>query len=77
MEIAELRWRIGAVFQDFMHYDLTAAENIAFGDIDALGDRARIVTAARLAGVHDTLAGLPRGYDTLLSRIFVRAKGQG
>jgi ATP-binding cassette subfamily B protein len=75
MEITQLRRRIGAVFQDFMHYDLTAAENIALGDIDAAGaapgERDRIVAAAELAGAHEMLSQLPRGYDTMLSRIFV------
>ncbi|MGI5128052.1 ABC transporter ATP-binding protein [Pseudonocardia sp. CA-107938] len=71
MDVAELRRRIGAVFQDFMHYDLTAAENIALGDVEALDDRDRITAAARLAGVHDMIEALPRGYDTLLSRMFV------
>ncbi|WP_309235607.1 ABC transporter ATP-binding protein [Streptomyces sp. TRM64462] len=67
---AELRRSIGAVFQDFMQYHLTAAENIGLGDLDALGDRERVVRSARRAGVHDTLAALPHGYDTLLSRVF-------
>jgi ATP-binding cassette subfamily B protein len=70
MDPAELRGRIGAVFQDYMSYDLTAAENIGLGDVAALDDRDRVEAAARLAGVHETVAGLPRGYDTLLSRIF-------
>jgi ATP-binding cassette, subfamily B, bacterial len=73
LDPAELRRRIGAVFQDYMEYDLPAAENIAVGDLSALGDRERIVAAARRAGVHDTLAALPLGYDTLLSRIFFGA----
>ncbi|MFI1385238.1 ABC transporter ATP-binding protein [Embleya sp. NPDC020886] len=67
---AELRGRISAVFQDHMNYDLTAAENIAMGDPDSLGDRARIEAAAERAGIHDRLAALPRGYDTLLTRMF-------
>ncbi|RAO57192.1 Bile pigment transporter [Micromonospora saelicesensis] len=67
---AQLRLRIGAVFQDYMHYDLTAAENIALGDLTALGERGRITAAARTAGIHDVLTALPHGYDTLLSRIF-------
>lgn len=68
---AELRRRIGAVFQDFMHYDLTGAENIALGDLTALEDGGRLRAAARRAGIHDVLEGLPHGYDTLLSRVFM------
>jgi ATP-binding cassette subfamily B protein len=67
---AELRARIGTVFQDYVAYDLTAAENIGLGDLDRLGDKASISRAAAHAGVHEKLARLPRGYDTLLSRIF-------
>src|SRR6185295_16320520 len=33
-------------------------------------DHDRIEQAAREAGVHDTLAALPHGYDTLLTRAF-------
>ncbi len=67
---AELRARVGAVFQDYVNYDLTARENIAVGDLTALADDDRLVAAARLAGIHDVLAKLPQGYDTLLSRTF-------
>ncbi|MCD9194407.1 ABC transporter ATP-binding protein [Streptomyces albireticuli] len=70
VDVAELRRRIGAVFQDYMHYDMTAAENIALGDLTALGDRPRVRAAAERAGIHARLAGLPHGYDTLLSRRF-------
>ncbi|GLF99551.1 ABC transporter ATP-binding protein [Streptomyces yaizuensis] len=66
----ELRRHLGATFQDFMEYDLTARENIALGDLTALQDPGRIEEAARVAGIHDRITGLPHGYDTLLSRIF-------
>ncbi|KZB88370.1 ABC transporter ATP-binding protein [Amycolatopsis regifaucium] len=66
----ELRTRIGAVFQDYMDYDLTAAENIAVGDLDALTDESRLRAAARRAGAHEFIEALPRGYETMLSRIF-------
>jgi ATP-binding cassette, subfamily B, bacterial len=69
---AGLRDRIAAVFQDFRDYDLSAAENVAVGDLTALGDPGRIEEAARRAGIHATLAALPRGYDTLLTRTFYR-----
>ncbi len=67
---AALRRRIGAVFQDYMRYDITAAENIGLGDLDSFDDRARVQTAAEQAGIHDTLVTLPQGYETLLSRMF-------
>ncbi|WP_433243197.1 ABC transporter ATP-binding protein [Streptosporangium sp. CA-135522] len=69
-DIEELRRRIGAVFQDYMDYDMTAAENIALGDLTAIEDRARLQEAAERAGIHRELTELPYGYDTLLSRMF-------
>ncbi|GIG91316.1 ABC transporter ATP-binding protein [Plantactinospora endophytica] len=71
LPVDELRRRVGAVFQDFMAYELSAAENVGVGDLTALDDRDRIVAAALRAGCHDSLAALPRGYDTMLTRIFV------
>ncbi|MGW2742479.1 ABC transporter ATP-binding protein [Streptomyces sp. NPDC001450] len=66
----ELRLRTSAVFQDFMHYDLTARENIALGDLTALNDPSRVTEAARRAGVHRTISSLAQGYDTLVTRTF-------
>jgi ATP-binding cassette, subfamily B, bacterial len=66
----ELRERIGTVFQDYMTYDLTAAENIGLGDLPRLRDSGRVREAAVQAGIDDHLKTLPRGYDTLLSRVF-------
>ncbi|MFD5829308.1 ABC transporter ATP-binding protein [Lentzea sp. NPDC060358] len=68
LDVAQLRRRIGVVFQEFMAYDLTAAENIGIGRADALDDRERIAEAARTARVADVLEALPAGYDTVLSR---------
>ncbi|WDZ82860.1 ABC transporter ATP-binding protein [Micromonospora cathayae] len=70
VDLAELRTRIGAVFQDYMTYDLSATENVALGDLSALDDPDRVRAAARRAGVHEVLDGLPRGYDTQLTRSF-------
>jgi ATP-binding cassette subfamily B protein len=70
-DVDDLRRRIGAVFQDFMRYELSAAENIAVGDVNSLYDRPRVRDAASWAGVYPTLAGLPRGFDTLLTPVEV------
>jgi ATP-binding cassette subfamily B protein len=70
LDVTELRGRISAAFQDYMCYDLSAAENIGVGDISMIDDRDRLVAAARHAGAHDTLATLPRGYATPLTRMF-------
>lgn len=65
-----LRERISVVFQDFARYALTAAENIAVGNISAQPTQEGVETAARSAGAHDMLTGLSNGYDTVLSRMF-------
>ncbi|WP_203858592.1 ABC transporter ATP-binding protein [Plantactinospora mayteni] len=68
---AELRQRIGTVFQDYTEYELSAAENIGLGDLTGLRDRRRVEAAAHRAGVHETLTKLPKGYDTMLTRMFL------
>ncbi|WP_433790277.1 ABC transporter ATP-binding protein [Actinoplanes sp. CA-252034] len=69
-DVADLRERLGAVFQDFMSYDLTAAENIGLGDVARIDDRPAIEATAGRAGVNLTVEKLPKGYDTLLTRYF-------
>ncbi|MFI0793620.1 ABC transporter ATP-binding protein [Micromonospora rubida] len=67
---ASLRERMSTVFQDYTCYDLSARENIALGDLSAIDDQPRLTAAARRAGAHDAVSRLPKGYDTLLSRMF-------
>lgn len=71
MDLAEIRDRISAVFQDYMAYDLSARENITVGDLSLRSHATAPVAAARRAGVHPVLAALPEGYDTLLTRTYV------
>jgi ATP-binding cassette subfamily B protein len=70
LDVAQLRRRVGAVFQDFMCYDLSARDNIALGDLDRAAGPGAVQEAARGSGIHDYLAKLPSGYDTMLSRVF-------
>ena len=46
-DLFALRANIGVIFQDFVRYHLTAADNIAVGRIEARDDRARIVDGRR------------------------------
>lgn len=59
------------VFQDFLHYYLTAAENIAVGRVAREPTMEAVRDAAERAGAHDFLAQLPMGYETRLGRQFV------
>jgi ATP-binding cassette subfamily B protein/ATP-binding cassette subfamily C protein len=67
---ALLRSRIGAVYQDFVRYQFTAAENIGLGDVEQLQNRPRIELAAQRGGAHPVIEELPKGYDTALGGWF-------
>lgn len=70
LDPADVRRRVSVLFQDFMRYDLTVADNIGFGDVRRLGDESALRAAARLAGADTVVDRLPRGYSTMLSRVF-------
>jgi ATP-binding cassette subfamily B protein len=65
-----LRQSVGVIFQDFVRYHLTAAENIAVGRIAERADRPRIETAAQRSLADSVVAGLPEGYEQTLGRRF-------
>jgi len=67
MDPADLRERVSAVFQDYMSYELSAAENIAVGDLIAARQAGTVRAAAEAADIHQALASLPKGYETLLT----------
>lgn len=62
------RWQrqVAVLFQNFIRYPLTAAENIVMGAPDRASDRAAFERALGRAGVWDLLAGLPGGPETPL-----------
>jgi ATP-binding cassette subfamily B protein len=60
--------RVGAIFQDFLHYELSVRENVGFGAIEHLSDEAAIRTTLERAGASELLDELPHGLETLLSR---------
>lgn len=69
-EPSSLHSRVAVIFQDFARYNLTARENIGFGQVEALEDHQRILDAARTSGAHDIIETLPRGYESTLGRWF-------
>ncbi|HWM89348.1 MAG TPA: ABC transporter ATP-binding protein [Thermoanaerobaculia bacterium] len=68
--LEELRANIGVIFQDFVRYHLTAAENIAVGRIEAREDRARIAAAAESSLADEVIRKLPQGYDQVVGKRF-------
>lgn len=67
---AALRREFGVLLQDYSRYQLTARENIWFGNTDLPPEHERVVAAARDAGADDVIRGLPRGYETVLGKLF-------
>jgi ATP-binding cassette, subfamily B, bacterial NisT/SpaT len=61
---------IGAVFQDFIQYELTAYENIGFGDWNNLDKTELIEEAAFKSGAHTVIHSLPQKYNTQLGKWF-------
>lgn len=73
-DLRELRQRIGVIFQDFVRYHLSAAENVGFGQIEMLDDRPRIVTCAQKSGADALITSFPDGYETMLGRWFSKGR---
>lgn len=69
----EVRQAIGYVPQEAMLFSGTVRENIAWGNEYASEDE--IVEAAKRAQIHDTIAKLPQGYDTVIGQRGVNLSG--
>ena len=69
-DLEELRANIGVIFQDFVRYHLTAAENIAVGRIEARHDRARIEAAADRSLADEVIERLPMRYEQVIGKRF-------
>jgi ATP-binding cassette, subfamily B, bacterial len=69
-DLFAMRANIGVIFQDFVRYHFTAADNIAVGRIEARDDRARIVAAAERSLADEVIRKLPNGYDQIIGKRF-------
>ena len=64
-------WKeIGVIFQDFVHYEMTASENIGIGRIEEANNPFRIRAAAMKTFAEKVIQKLPKGYDQVLGSRF-------
>ena len=71
--LAPFRRQFAMVLQDPFLFSTSIRENLAFGRPGA--SDAEIEAAARAAGIHDFIVGLPDGYDTLVGERGMRLSG--
>jgi ATP-binding cassette, subfamily B, multidrug efflux pump len=64
VRLGDLRRQIGLVFQESFLFSATIAANIAYGRPEAT--REEIEHAADLANIHEFIAALPQGYETVV-----------
>ena len=69
-DINDLRMQIGIIFQDYLRYQMTIAQNIATGNIDEKENRELIVTAAQQSLADLIVDKLPNKYEQQLGRRF-------
>lgn len=62
--------RVAAVFQDYVQFELSAYDNVAFGSLPHADEDVAVAEAARLAGADRVVARLGAGWATPLSRQF-------
>ncbi|MEO6719307.1 MAG: ABC transporter ATP-binding protein [Ferruginibacter sp.] len=67
---AELRLQIGIIFQDYIRYQMSVAQNIAIGNIDEKDNRELIKSAAQKSLADILAEKLPAKYDQPLGRRF-------
>ncbi len=71
--LAVLRGAVGVAPQEPFLFSETIFENIAFGM--ERPDRAKVVWAAKLAGIHEEIERFPEGYETVLGERGVTLSG--
>jgi ATP-binding cassette subfamily B protein len=68
--LAELRLQIGVIFQDYLRYQMSFAQNIAVGNIKEKDNRELIIAAAHKSLADILAERLPGKYDQALGRRF-------
>jgi ATP-binding cassette subfamily B protein len=73
LTLGSLRATIGVVSQDPHLFHETIGDNLRYAAIDATDEQ--LVDAAKAARIHDTIAALPDGYDTVVGERGYRLSG--
>jgi ABC-type multidrug transport system fused ATPase/permease subunit len=60
LDLYWLRSQIGIVSQEPILFDMSIAENIAYGDNSRVVDQNEIIEAAKKANIHDFIINLPK-----------------
>ncbi|MEJ7736486.1 MAG: ABC transporter ATP-binding protein [Chitinophagaceae bacterium] len=69
-DLGELRMQIGIIFQDYLRYQMTIAQNIAVGNIKEKENRDLITASARQSLADVLVEKLPDKYEQMLGRRF-------
>ncbi|MGK7902530.1 MAG: ABC transporter ATP-binding protein [Hormoscilla sp.] len=70
LDLQELRRNIDIIFQDFARYNLSVQDNIGFGNLPERSNMSRLQEASADGGAQELIAGLDRGYETVLGKMF-------
>jgi len=68
--IEDLCREIGVIFQDFMRYEMSAADNIGIGRIESRHELPKLQHAARKSLAEAVIERLPKCYEQMLGRRF-------
>ncbi|SET34570.1 ABC transporter ATP-binding protein [Paenibacillus sp. NFR01] len=68
-----LRAKIGLVTQDTYLFNGTIRDNLLYANAEA--SEAEIIAACRAASIHEFIAGLPEGYDTIVGNRGIKLSG--
>jgi ATP-binding cassette subfamily B protein len=70
IKLSQLRTNIGVLNQDFARYQLSAKDNISFGNLKQRDNQLRIEQAALDSGADRVIETLSKGYQTRLGKMF-------
>jgi ATP-binding cassette subfamily B protein len=68
--LADVRGAVSGIFQDYVKFQFSAKDNISLGLRSPDADLSAVTQAAKQAGIHEAIERLPKGYESLLGKLF-------